>query len=157
MQRIKTKIGEMLTPANMAPWPKVRERLNRLLLGWSAYFGYGSLAKAYRDVDHYVVDHVRDFLARRHKMQNRGTRRFSATGIYGELGVVSLWKHHPNARAESLAMKSVGKPDAGNPHVRFDERGGETGRCRMAQATAPFLELYLGGLLAGIASSASRT
>ncbi len=29
--------------------------------------------------------------------------------------------------------------DAGNPHVRFDERGRETGRCRMAQATAPFL------------------
>jgi hypothetical protein len=27
----------------------------------------------------------------------------------------------------SLATKPVGKPDAGNPHVRFDERGGETG------------------------------
>ena len=25
-------------------------------------------------------------------------------------------------------MKPVGKPDAGNPHVRFDERGWETGR-----------------------------
>ncbi len=25
-------------------------------------------------------------------------------------------------------MKPVGKPDAGNPHVRFDERGRETGR-----------------------------
>jgi hypothetical protein len=37
-------------------------------------------------------------------------------------------------------MKPVGKPDAGNPHVRFDERGRETGRCRMAQATAPFLD-----------------
>lgn len=38
------------------------------------------------------------------------------------------------------AMKSVGKLDAGNPHVPFDERGRETGRCRMAQATAPFLD-----------------
>ena len=26
-------------------------------------------------------------------------------------------------------MKPAGKPDAGNPHVRFDERGWETGRC----------------------------
>src|SRR3954467_10702615 len=26
------------------------------------------------------------------------------------------------------------------PHVRFDERGRETGRCRMAQATAPVLD-----------------
>ncbi len=39
-----------------------------------------------------------------------------------------------------LAVKPVGEPDAGNPHVRFDERGGETGRCRMAQATAPLLD-----------------
>jgi hypothetical protein len=37
-------------------------------------------------------------------------------------------------------MKPVGKPDAGNPHVRFDERGWETGRCRMAQVTAPILD-----------------
>jgi hypothetical protein len=33
-------------------------------------------------------------------------------------------------------MKLVGKPDAGNRHVRFDERGQETECCHMAQATA---------------------
>jgi hypothetical protein len=27
-----------------------------------------------------------------------------------------------------IAVKPVGKPDAGNRHVRFDERGWETGR-----------------------------
>jgi hypothetical protein len=38
-------------------------------------------------------------------------------------------------------MKPVGKPDAGNPHVRFDERGGETGRLDAFEAdTAPFLD-----------------
>jgi len=37
-------------------------------------------------------------------------------------------------------MKPVGEPDAGNRHVRFDERGWETERCRMAQATAPILD-----------------
>src|SRR5882762_3149368 len=36
--------------------------------------------------------------------------------------------------------KPVGEPDAGNPHVRFDERGWETERCRMAPATAPILD-----------------
>ena len=100
--RIKAKVGDMLTPANMAPWPKVRQKLNRMLLGWSAYFGYGSLAKAYRDVDHYVVDHVRGFLARRQKMQNRGARSFSRSSIYGELDVVSLWKHHPKPAPRAL-------------------------------------------------------
>jgi hypothetical protein len=39
-----------------------------------------------------------------------------------------------------LSMKPVGEPDAGNRHVRFDERGWETGRCRMAQATAPIVD-----------------
>jgi hypothetical protein len=31
-----------------------------------------------------------------------------------------------------LEVKPVGEPDAGNPHVRFDEREGEMGRCRTA-------------------------
>src|SRR5664279_5746168 len=33
-------------------------------------------------------------------------------------------------------MKPVGKPDAANPHVRFDERGWETGRRCCASARA---------------------
>jgi hypothetical protein len=44
------------------------------------------------------------------------------------------------ARAVCLTMKPVGEPYAGNPHVRFDERGWETERCRMAQATASILD-----------------
>jgi hypothetical protein len=39
-----------------------------------------------------------------------------------------------------LTMKPVGKPDVGNPHVRFDERGWETERLAMPQATAPILD-----------------
>jgi hypothetical protein len=52
---------------------------------------------------------------------------------------------HAHATARRMpAMKPVGKPDAGNPHVRFDERGGETGR---ANGTAPFLDsTFLGDL-----------
>src|ERR1700730_12521955 len=54
-------------------------------------------------------------------------------------------KLYRKAKAEASfaacpTMKPVGKPDAGNRHVRFDERGRETGRCRTAQATAPFLD-----------------
>ena len=41
------------------------------------------------------------------------------------------------------SVKLVGKPDAGNRHVRFDERGWETERCQMAQATAPILDSTL--------------
>ena len=34
----------------------------------------------------------------------------------------------------------VGKPDAGNQHVRFDERGRETERAPQSTATAPVLD-----------------
>ena len=40
-------------------------------------------------------------------------------------------------------MKSVGKPDAANPHVRFDERGWETGRRPEASVPAPILDSTL--------------
>ena len=94
VQRIKTKIGDMLTPGNKGAWPEVRDRLNRLLLGWSAYFGYGTRLPAYRAVDHHVYDRVRRFLARRHKVQGRGTRRFSREEVFGELGVLRLQRVH---------------------------------------------------------------
>jgi hypothetical protein len=44
-----------------------------------------------------------------------------------------------------LTVKPVGVPDALIRHVRFDERGWETERCRMAQATAPILLLTSAG------------
>src|SRR5215813_12305208 len=46
----------------------------------------------------------------------------------------------PKLFSVCLTMKPVGEPDAGDRHVRFDERGWETERCRMAQVTAPILD-----------------
>jgi hypothetical protein len=46
-QRLKTRIGDLLVPSNIDPWPEVRDKLNRSLRGWSNYFGYGSRGKAY--------------------------------------------------------------------------------------------------------------
>ena len=94
VQRIKTKIGDMLQPRNTGAWPLVRARLNRLLVGWSAYFGYGTRLQAYRAVDNHVYDRVRRFLVRRHKVPGRGTRRFSREEVYGELGVLLLKRTH---------------------------------------------------------------
>ena len=37
----------------------------------------------------------------------------------------------------SLMVKPVGEPDAGNPHVRFDERGRETGPCSSHEYPRP--------------------
>ncbi len=90
VQRIKAKVGGVLTPGNKGALPEVRTRLNRLLGGWSAYFSYGSLSSAYQAVDDHVYDRVRSFLCKRHKEPGRGTKRFSREYVYAELGVLRL-------------------------------------------------------------------
>ena len=72
VQRLKTKARQLLVP------------------GWSGYFCYGTRRSAFRGVDHYVYERKRDFLARRHKVAGRGTRRFSCDVVYGEMGLLRL-------------------------------------------------------------------
>jgi RNA-directed DNA polymerase len=88
--RIKTKVSELLMPGNKGAWPEVQTRLNRLLIGWSAYFSHGALASAYQAVDDHVYDRVRSFLCKRHKAPGRGTKRFSREHVYEELEVLRL-------------------------------------------------------------------
>lgn len=88
--RIKQKVGDLLVPRNVGAWPEVRDRLNQVLRGWSAYFSYGTRSMAYRAVDNHVYQCVRNFLRRRHKVPSRGTIRFSDEVVFGELGVLRL-------------------------------------------------------------------
>lgn len=87
--RLRARIGEVLRPSSR-PWREICADLNAVLRGWSAYFSHGARYKAHTMIDHHVVQHVRGFLTRRHKVSTRGTRRFSYEAIYGELGVMSL-------------------------------------------------------------------
>jgi RNA-directed DNA polymerase len=90
MQRLKTTVRKLLVPSNIDPWPEVRDDLNRTLRGWSSYFNLGSPVAAFRSVDHYVRERVRGFLARRHKVAGRGTRRFTWDVIHQDRGVLCL-------------------------------------------------------------------
>jgi hypothetical protein len=87
---LKAKVGSLLVAGNNDPWPDVRDALNGLLFGWSSYFSYGTHRSVFRGIDYYVYERVRDFLARRHKMHGRGTRRFSYDVVHGERGVLRL-------------------------------------------------------------------
>jgi RNA-directed DNA polymerase len=102
MQRFKTKVGNLLVPGNNDPWPEVRDTLNRSLRGWSNYFCYGTCRSAFRGVDRYVYERVRDFLARRHKVAGRGTHRFSCDVVYGERGLLRLERLPLNAPSGAL-------------------------------------------------------
>ena len=90
VQRIKTKVSDLLTPGNKSAWPEVQAQLNRLLGGWAAYFTHGSLAPACQAVVRHVYDRVSNFLHNRHKTPGRGTNQFSREHVYEELGVLRL-------------------------------------------------------------------
>jgi RNA-directed DNA polymerase len=94
VSRLRQKVGDLLGRYNMASWSDVRDQLNRILRGWSNYFGYGTRLMAYRAVDHYVYDRVLYFLRHRHKVASRGTSRFSDAVVYGKLGVLRLRDVH---------------------------------------------------------------
>jgi RNA-directed DNA polymerase len=90
VSRLRRKVGDLLQPRNVGPWPEVRDQLNRILRGWSNYFSYGTTIMANRAVDNYVYERVRNFLRRRHKVQSRGGTQFSGATVFGKLGVLSL-------------------------------------------------------------------
>jgi len=97
VQRLKERVEEILISSNVAPWDKVRGRLNHLLRGWSGYFDYGTRLMAYRAVDNHVHEAVRGFLRRRHNVPSRGTRQFSNDTVFGKLGVLRLRRVHIGA------------------------------------------------------------
>jgi len=97
VQRLKQRVGTILSPANVAPWGEVRTRLNQLLRGWAAYFAHGTRRKAYRAADNHVYEKVRGFLTRRHKVPSRGTRQFPGRDVFGKLGVLRLRRLYVDA------------------------------------------------------------
>ena len=90
VDRIKQKVGELLEVRNGAPWEEICQKLNQKLQGWRQYFHCGSTGRAYKAVDEYVYDRVRNFLRRRHKVSSQGTRQFPGERVYGSLGVFRL-------------------------------------------------------------------
>ncbi len=100
--------AKSLVRIRIEPWREIREELHSLLRGWQSYFCYGTLADAYGALYEHVQRRVWHFLQRRHRRtQGRETGCPLA---------------EPLTTCEPV-VKSAGKPDAGDPHVRFDERG----------------------------------
>lgn len=91
-KRIKEKINILLFRGNPTPWPQLRDRLNRLVLGWAEYFSFGFTGQADDAIRWHVLERVRRFLCRRHKLRVSGTGRFGYTEVFGEAGVVNILK-----------------------------------------------------------------
>jgi hypothetical protein len=106
------------------------------LLGWSNYFSLGTQRSAYRALDHYVYERVRDFLARRHKVARRGTLRFSLEVVYGECCLLVL-NTCPGLPRLCLAMKEL-DPEIGTSSSMSGDGKGSVGHRH--QTTAPVLD-----------------
>jgi len=96
VRRLKTNVRRLLTSGNHGPWPNVCIELNQILSGWSNYFCHGTRSQVFRAVDRFVYERVRDFLARRHKVAGRGTRRFSMEVVHESLGLLRLQRQPPS-------------------------------------------------------------
>jgi hypothetical protein len=113
-------VGRFLDPREMVA------RFNRMLRGWANYFCLGAMRAAYRIVDTHACFRLRQWLGRRERVQGLSRSRYSQPYLQRTYGAGPL-EGRRHQRSCANAWYLVREPDAGNPHVRFDERGVEPG------------------------------
>ena len=97
LEKAREKVSALLWRGRNEPWEKLRGELNRFLRGWAGYFAYGSHKTAFRALDAHVLNRVRNFLRRRHKL-TPATSRFKHREVHGALGVLELQSLPPLKR-----------------------------------------------------------
>jgi len=108
---------------------EVVKKLNRMTTGWANYFCLGPVGRAYRAVDQHTRKRPRQWLCAKHQVKWPGKKRFPTASFYQVLGLVSLTERTASLPwAKTRAFLRA--PDAGNPHVRCDEREEETEPCQ---------------------------
>lgn len=89
--RIVRRIHEQTDRRNLLKEPEmVVGSLNRLMRGWGNYFKLGPVGKAYRVVDTHARHRLRQWLSRKHKVWNAGTKKYPDEYLYGELRLIRL-------------------------------------------------------------------
>ena len=125
VRSICRRVSELTTPRDgLLPPGVVVARLNRLLTGWANYFTLGQVSPAYEAIGRHAIRRLRQWLCRKHKVRSGKEVRFPAGDSGKSTGSPALRRIRRAFRGRRHDL--VREPDAGNPHVRFDERRLET-------------------------------
>ncbi len=124
LKKEREKLRELTNVSQTyVPLPTLIQHLNRHLDGWANYFRFGYPRVAFREINWYVRDRLKHHLspaqpaalptAGREQLlrPSRQTRASVSVGCSAQL---------PEYVCDEALF---GEPDAGNPHVRFDEGG----------------------------------
>jgi RNA-directed DNA polymerase len=131
IRRVRSRIHE-LTDRRRQGVGDVREviaNLNPVLRGWGNYFCNGNAALKFNQVDSYVYRRLHHFMAQRkgRKLQVGQADEWTREWFWDK-GLPRLRGTVRYPKPCMLPDKTIGKPYAGNPHVRFERRMVETGR-----------------------------
>ena len=94
------------------------KEINVHLAGWCNYFNYGYPRNVFRQINSYVRFKLTKHLQRR---SQRPMQPAQGVTYYKHLKDLGLGLVNDILASDSVPMKSMGEPYAGNLHVRFDE------------------------------------
>jgi RNA-directed DNA polymerase len=97
VERLCREISE-LTGRSQTLWDVETQvgRINRRLIGWANYFRLGPVSKAYRLIQHHTLYRLRQWLCRKHGVQERKYMHFPDPYLHDELGLVRLTERTRN-------------------------------------------------------------
>lgn len=128
-RKLKGGLKKLTKRANGHSLEAIVNKLNPILRGWFGYFKHAH-ADALGEMDGWVRGRLRGILRKRHKLKGRARGRDHQrwpNRYFDTLGLFNL-KAARAMESSSLHVEQnvlTGKPDAGEPHVRFGGRGGE--------------------------------
>jgi len=128
-RKLKGSLKKLTKRANGHSLEAIVKKLNPILRGWFGYFKHAH-ADALGEMDGWVRGRLRGILRKRHKGKGRARGRDHQrwpNRYFDTLGLFNL-KAARAMESSSLHVEQnvlTGKPDAGEPHVRFGGRGGE--------------------------------
>ena len=137
MKAIRRRIHDLTDSRRWAGMQDIREvigKLNPVLRGWGGYFRTGNASGKFNAIDRYVRERLVRLLDAARRSASLASRRtpVQSPGVAASpagrrtRSLSSCWARSDILEARMPHEKTIGKPYAGNPHVRFERGPQET-------------------------------